>query len=115
MRRLVLVPVLCCGLVTNGTAAADQTCKAKATGQKLAGEALLNFVKQCETDAYMACAKQVSDKMLAEPASDAFIDTCVAKVVGAGPRWCVPHYCQDNSDCTGGPGCDACWAGLCGN
>ena len=55
MKRLALALVLC-GLVTNETAAADQTCKAKATQQKLAGKVLFDFVKQCETDAHMGCA-----------------------------------------------------------
>jgi hypothetical protein len=113
MKRLALALVLC-GLVISGTAAADQTCKAKATRQKLAGDALISFVKNCETDAYIACAEQAVGKKLAGPASDHFIDKCVTKAMGTGPSWCVPHYCQDNSDCTGGPGCDACWAGLCG-
>jgi hypothetical protein len=113
MKRLPLALILC-GSVISATAAADQTCKAKAAQQKLAGEALLSFVKQCETDAYMACA-EAAHKMLAEPGSDRFIHTCVAEAVGAGLRWCVPHYCQNNSDCTGGNGCEVCWAGLCGN
>jgi hypothetical protein len=50
MKRLTLALVLC-GLVISGTATADQTCKAKATRQKLAGEALISFVKNCETEA----------------------------------------------------------------
>jgi hypothetical protein len=54
MKPLAFALVLC-GLVISGTSAADQTCKAKATKQKLIGEALVNFVKQCETDAYMDC------------------------------------------------------------
>jgi hypothetical protein len=112
MKRLALTLVLC-GLVSSGTAAADLTCKAEATQQKLAGKALLDFVKQCETDAYMACA-EAAHKMLAEPGSDRFIHTCVAEALGAGPRWCVPHHCRDNCDCTGGAGCGVCWAGLCG-
>jgi hypothetical protein len=113
MRPLALALVLC-GLVVGGTSAADQTCKAKATKQKLTGEALVNFVKQCETDAYMDCVQQAEDKKLVGHASDRFMDTCVAKALGAGPRWCVPHYCQADSDCTGGTGCGVCWAGLCG-
>jgi hypothetical protein len=106
MKRLALALVLC-GLVISGTAAADQTCKAKATRQKLAGEALISFVKNCETDALMACANQTAGK-------PDLMDTCVAKAVGAGPRWCEPHYCKVHSDCTGGTGCGVCWAGLCG-
>jgi hypothetical protein len=39
MQPLALTFVLC-GLVFSGTAIVDQTCKAKATEQKLAGEAL---------------------------------------------------------------------------
>lgn len=110
--QLALMFVLC-GLVISSTAAAEQTCKAKATEQRLAGAALLSFVKQCEVHAQMACA-EAAHKMLAEPASESFIHTCVAKAIGAGPRWCVPNHCRDNSDCTGGTGCDVCWAGLCG-
>jgi hypothetical protein len=112
MQPLAPIFVLC-GLIISSTAAAGQTCKAKATEQRLAGAALFSFVKRCEVDAQMACA-EAAHKMLAEPASDDFIHTCVAKAIGAGPRWCVPHHCRDNSDCTGGTGCDVCWAGLCG-
>ena len=42
-----------CGVIS-ATAAADQTCKAKATGQKLAGEALISFVKKCEADVHIS-------------------------------------------------------------
>jgi hypothetical protein len=59
------------------------------------GSALISFVKQCESDALMACTNQAAGK----PDTDSFMDACVAKAVGAGPRWCVPHYCKENSDC----------------
>src|SRR5262249_11165579 len=87
--QLALMFVLC-GLVISSTAAAEQTCKAKATEQRLAGAALLSFVKQCEVHAQMACA-EAAHKMLAEPASESFIDTCResnrgrAKMVRAKP------------------------------
>ena len=58
-----------CGLVISNAEAADQTCKAKATEQRLAGAALFSFVKRCEVDAQMACA-EAAHKMLAEPASE---------------------------------------------
>src|SRR5262249_32958140 len=83
------------------TATAGQTCKAKATEQELAGAALFSFVKRCEVDAQMACM-DAAHKMLAEPASEDFIHMCVAKAIEAGARWCVPHHCRGNSDCTGG-------------
>jgi hypothetical protein len=111
--KFLALAVGLCALVASSTASADQTCKAKAIDEKLAGEALVNFVKQCESDAYMACA-EAAHKMLAEPANENAIHTCVAKAVGTGPMWCDPHYCKTNSDCTGGAGCNGCWAGLCG-
>ena len=86
MKPLALTLALC-ALVASGSAAAEQTCKAKATQQKLAGEALISFVKQCESDALMACTNQAAGK----PDTDSFMDACVAKAVGAGPRWCVPQ------------------------
>jgi hypothetical protein len=109
MKPLALALVLC-ALVASNSASAVQTCKAKATQQKFTGEALLNFVKKCETEALLACGNQAAGK----PDSDAFMDACVVKALGVGPRWCDPHYCKTNSDCTGGAGCGVCWAGLCG-
>jgi hypothetical protein len=56
MQPFALMFILC-ALVISSTAAADQTCKAKATEQRLAGSALLSFVKQCEVQAQMAYAE----------------------------------------------------------
>jgi hypothetical protein len=109
MKNLALALALC-GLVFSSGADAEQTCKAKAIRQKLTGEDLLNFVKQCESDALLACGNQTAKK----PNSDILMDACVAKALGVGPRWCNPHYCKTSSDCTGGAGCAVCWAGLCG-
>jgi len=81
MKPLALTLALC-ALVASGSAAAEQTCKAKATQQKLAGEALISSVKQCEADALMACANQAAGK----PDTDSFMDACVAKAVGGGPE-----------------------------
>ena len=83
MKRLALTLVLF-GLVISGTAAADPTCKAKAIKQKLVGEALISFVKKCETDAYLACAERATREKLTGPASDRFIDTCATKAMGTG-------------------------------
>ena len=44
-----------CGLVLSGSAGADQTCKAKANQQNLAGQDLVNFVQQCEFEVLKAC------------------------------------------------------------
>lgn len=113
LARIFVLFFVLCGLVISDTAAADQTCKEKATEQRLSGAALFSFVKQCEVHAQMVC-EEAAHKMLAEPARDRFVQTCVSKAIGAGPGWCVPHHCRDNSDCMGGTGCDVCWAGLCG-
>ena len=71
--KSVAVAMALCTLISSASAA-DQTCKAKAIKQKLAGEALLNFVKQCETDAMVACANKTAGK----PDSDTLMDACVA-------------------------------------
>ena len=60
MKSLAVAMALC--TLISSVSAADQTCKAKAIKQKLAGEALLNFVKQCETDAMVACANKTAGK-----------------------------------------------------
>src|SRR5262245_44284282 len=99
-----------CVLIASASASAEQTCKVKAIRQKLAGEALLTFVKQCEFDALVACTNQTAKK----PNSDLLMQSCVVKALGVAPRWCDPYECKTNSDCTGGGGCGRCWAGLCG-
>src|SRR4029077_13094244 len=104
--KSLAVAIALCTLAASGSAGADQTCKAKATQQQLAEEALSNFMKQCETDALMVCA----DKTAHKPDSGRLMDECVAKALGVGPRWCDPHNCETNSDCTGGAGCSVCWA-----
>ena len=95
-------------LVVSGSADAVQTCKSKAPQQKLTGEALLNFVKQCELDVLVACANKTAGK------PEEQMNSFVVKALGVGPKWCVPTECKNNSDCTGGAGCSVCWAGLCG-
>jgi hypothetical protein len=95
-------------LVVSGNAGAVQTCKSKAIHQKLTGDALLNFAKQCELDVLAACANQTAGKPEEE------MNNCVVKALGVGPKWCVPYECKSNLDCTGGASCNVCWAGLCG-
>jgi hypothetical protein len=109
MKPLAIVLGFCAVVVSGSAGVADQSCKAKAIQQKLAGEALLNFVKQCELDALIACADQTAGKPDGER-----MDACAAKALGVGPKWCAPHECRNNSDCTGGAGCSVCWAGICG-
>src|SRR6476661_4124597 len=96
--KSLAVAIALCALTASGNAGADQTCKAKANQQKLVGEALVSFVKQCESDALMVCANLAAGK----PDSDVFMDACAAKALGVGPRWCNPDHCKTSSDCTGG-------------
>ena len=97
-------------LVVGDSAAAGQTCKAKANQQRLAGEALFKFVERCEFEALEACQDQNAHK----PDDDRLMEVCVVRALGVGPRWCEPHNCRTNSDCTGGGRCGVCWAGICG-
>ena len=109
MRLLTLI-IGSCILIASASASADQTCKSKAIQQKLAGEALVTFVKQCEFDALVACANQTAKK----PNGDVLMENCVVKALGVASRWCEPYECKTNADCSGGAGCGRCWAGLCG-
>jgi len=63
-------------LVLSGSAGAVQTCKSKATQQKLTGDVLLNFVKQCELDVLVACPDQTAGK------PEEQMNGCVAKALG---------------------------------
>jgi hypothetical protein len=108
--RLITLIIGSCILITTASASSGQTCKPKAIQQKLAGDALLTFVKQCEFDALVACTNQTAKR----PNSDLLMESCVVKAWGVASRWCEPYECKTNADCTGGAGCGRCWAGLCG-
>jgi hypothetical protein len=109
MRLLPLITGSCM-VFAAVSASADQTCKSRAIQQKLAGDALLSFVKQCEFDTLVACTNQTAKK----PNSDLLMESCVVKALGVAPKWCDPYECKINADCTGGAGCGRFWAGLCG-
>ena len=108
--RLLAPALLICGLILSTTANADQPCKARANQQKLAGEALVEFMGQCEFEALETC----QDKNAREPDDERLMQECVVKALGVGSKWCEPHNCRTNSDCMGGVGCDVCWGGICG-
>jgi hypothetical protein len=108
--KLITLIIRSCLLITSASASASLTCKSKAIQQKLVGDALLTFVKQCEFDALVACTNQTAKK----PNSDLLMESCVVKALGVAPKWCDPYECKTNADCTGGAGCGCCWAGLCG-
>jgi len=108
--KLLAPAIVLCSLVITASANADQTCKARANQQKLAGEALLKFMGQCEFEALEAC----QDKNAKKPDADRLMQDCTVRVLGVGPEWCNPHTCRTNSDCTGGARCGVCWGGICG-
>jgi len=108
--KLLAPAIVLCSLLISASANADQTCKAKANQQKLAGEALIKFMGQCEFEALEAC----QDKNAKKPDGDRLMQDCVVKALGVGSEWCNPHTCRTNSDCTGGARCGVCWAGICG-
>jgi len=71
-------------LVASGSAEAVQTCKSKATQQQLTGEALVNFVKQCELDALVACANETAGK------SEEQMNSCVVRALGVEVKMVRP-------------------------
>jgi hypothetical protein len=81
--RMVTLLTGACVLIASASASADQTCKAKAIQQKVAWEALLNFVKQCEFEVLIACANQTAKK----PNSDALMESCRADMKRTGRQY----------------------------
>jgi hypothetical protein len=67
---------------TSGAPAMTSTCKAQATGKKLAGAAMNSFMKKCESDATMACTTQAANQKLAGAAKASFTKKCVGDAVG---------------------------------
>jgi hypothetical protein len=78
----IIIALLLSGIALGG-AAADQSCKAKATDKKLAGAALNSFMTKCESDAKTACDTQASDKKLSGAAKDSFTKKCLKDATGA--------------------------------
>ena len=109
MKSLAIAMALC--TLISSASAADQTCKAKAIKQKLAGEALLNFVKQCETDALMACANKTAGK---PDSVDTLMDACVANALGVGLGGANHVIAVEPLIVRAVLRCKVCWAGLCG-
>ena len=80
MRSALLAALVGTALV--GTAAADESCKARAAEKKLAGAALNSFMKKCETDAQTTCDAQAAEKKLAGAARTSFTKKCTSDAVG---------------------------------
>ncbi|HEU0188752.1 MAG TPA: hypothetical protein VFQ97_02035 [Gallionella sp.] len=74
------ITVLCSVILFSQMAfAADESCDAKATKQRLAGMARFNFVKRCEAtleSARKICEARAADKRLMGEAKDNFIKKC---------------------------------------
>ena len=81
MRRFALA-LMFSALALTG-ARADESCKAQANDKKLAGAALISFMRKCENDAKVACDAQVADKKLSGAAKDSFTKKCVKDASGA--------------------------------
>jgi hypothetical protein len=87
---LVMASALACILVASAyaqtatapTSPPPTSCKAQATGKKLAGAALTSFMKKCESDATKACDTAAADKKLAGAAKTSFTKKCVSTAVG---------------------------------
>jgi hypothetical protein len=79
MRAIMLAAIL--SLVAFSAQA--QSCKATASGKKLAGAALNSFMKKCETDSQAACDKSAAERKLAGAAKNSFTKKCVTDAVGS--------------------------------
>ena len=79
MKAILVAAVLT--LVAGSAQAAS--CKAEATGKKLAGAAMTSFMTKCETDAKAKCEAGSAAKKLAGAAKDSHMKKCVADAVGS--------------------------------
>lgn len=79
MKAIILAAAL--SLVAFGAQA--ESCKATASGKKLAGAAFNSFMKKCQTDAQTACDKSAADKKLAGAAKNSHIKKCMSDTVGS--------------------------------
>jgi hypothetical protein len=80
MKRLALALLLSSFAISG--ALADPTCHDRAT-ERLAGAALTNFMKKCESDAAATCDTQAADKKLSGAAKTSFTKKCVKDATGA--------------------------------
>jgi len=64
------------------THAQAANCKATAAEKKLAGAALSNFIKKCQSDARSACEESAAEKKLSGAAKSSFTGKCVRDKVG---------------------------------
>ncbi|KAA2244042.1 hypothetical protein [Salinarimonas soli] len=71
------------GLTAGTPALAAESCKAQATGKKLAGAAMTSFMTKCERDAGAACDLQAGERKLAGAAKTSFTKKCVSDAVGS--------------------------------
>lgn len=58
------------------------SCKAQASGKKLAGAALNSFMTKCERDSQAACDLSANQKKLAGAAKASFTKKCISDAVG---------------------------------
>jgi hypothetical protein len=79
MKAIVVAAVL--SLAAGSAHAAS--CKAEATGKKLAGAALNSFMTKCENDAKAKCEADSASKKLAGAAKDSHMKKCVNDAVGS--------------------------------
>ena len=79
MKALIVTITL--SLISGSAYAAS--CKVEADSKKLAGAAMISFMKKCETDASAACDKSAAEKKLSGAAKDSFTKKCVNDAVGS--------------------------------
>jgi hypothetical protein len=78
MKAILVAAVL--SLVAGSAHAAS--CKAEASGKKLAGAAMNSFMKKCQSDAAKSCDAQAAEKKLAGAAKTSFTKKCVKDSAG---------------------------------
>lgn len=80
MKAITLAVAIC--IFSAAAHAQSPTCKSQVSEKKLAGAALRNFMKRCESDARKSCEAAAKEQELTGSVKASYTTQCVSDAVG---------------------------------